>query len=218
VPTVPFDYDSDPARVRSCDPSWQVGGDVHEPVAARIVAEDLRPVLDVGGGPGRLLERLPAGWPAWIIDCSPTQLADAPGGRVLADAAQLPVASSRVGVVAMLWMLYHCAEPHVAIAEARRVLHSGGLFLAWTASRRNDPELTDGYPPTPFDAEEAPALVAGVFGDVEVRTWDAPMTRLPDRTAVEQYCRGHSLPRSAADRVDPPVWLTKRGCLVSARR
>jgi hypothetical protein len=38
----------------------------------------------------------------------------------------------------------------------------------------------------------------------------------PDRDAVLRYCRSHSLHRDAADRVTPPVWLTKRGCIVSA--
>src|SRR6266536_479663 len=96
----------------------------------------------------------------------------------------------------------------VAIAEARRVLRPAGLFAACTASRRNDPELTDGYPPSPFDAEEAPAIVASVFGDVDVDSWDGPYTVLPDRDAVLRYCRSHFLPPEAADRATPPVTLT----------
>ncbi len=191
---------------------------MHEPVADRIVAERLSPVLDVGGGTGRLLELLPTSRPAVVVDRSLTQLADAPRARVCADAARLPVGPGLAGAVTMLWVLYHCDDPRVAVAEAWRTLRPGGLFVASTASRRNDPELTDGYPSTPFDAEEASTLVADVFGDVEVTAWDAPMAYLPDQAAVERYCRGHWLPRSAADRVDPPVWLTKRGCLVYARR
>jgi hypothetical protein len=42
------------------------------------------------------------------------------------------------------------------------------------------------------------------------------MTHLPDRDAVLRYFRSHSLHRAAADRVTPPVWLTKRGCVVYA--
>jgi hypothetical protein len=42
------------------------------------------------------------------------------------------------------------------------------------------------------------------------------MTHLPDRDAVLRYCRSHSLHPDGADRVTPPVWLTKRGCVVYA--
>ena len=113
-------------------------------------------------------------------------------------------------------MLYHLDDPAFAIAEAARVLRPGGLFVASTSSRSNDPELTDGYPPTPFDAEEAPAIVAAVFGDAQVERWDETMTYLPDRDTVLRYCRSHSLHPGAAGRVTPPVWLTKRGCVVYA--
>jgi len=218
MPALPSDYDSDPERWGSCDRSVQVFGDVHEPVARRIVDEELAPVLDVGGGQGRLESLLPAGWPAIVVDISPTQLADAPNPNVRADASVLPVRDASVGAVTALWMLYHLEDPARAIAEAARVLRPGGLFIASTSSRTSDPELTDGYPPTPFDAEEAPAIVAAVFGKVQVERWDAPMTLLSDRDAVLRFCRSHLLPPEAADRVTPPVWLTKRGCLVYAAK
>jgi SAM-dependent methyltransferase len=218
MPALPSDYDSDPERWRSCDRSVQVFGDVHEPLARRIVDEELAPVLDVGGGQGLLASLLPSGWPAIVVDMSPTQLADAPSPKVRADASVLPVREQSTGAFTALWMLYHLDDPVRAIAEAARVLRPGGLFVASTASRTNDPELTDGYPPTPFDAEEAPAIVAAVFDDVQVERWDAPMTYLPDREAVLRYCRSHSLRRDAADRVSPPLWLTKRGCVVYASK
>jgi hypothetical protein len=50
--------------------------------------------------------------------------------------------------------------------------------------RTSDPELTDGYPPTPFDAEDAPDIVASVFAEVQGERWDAPMTLLTDRDAA----------------------------------
>ena len=211
---VPSDYDADPGRFRAADRSWQLRGDAHEMVAARLLQEPSAPVIDVGGGQGRLAELLPG---TVVVDLSPTQLADAPPPKLRADALALPLASGVAGAVAMLWMLYHLEDPVAAIAEARRVLRSGGLFVACTASRRNDPELTDGYPPSPFDAEEAPAIVASVFGAVEVDTWDGAFTLLPDRDAVVRYCRSHFLPADAVDRVTPPVTLTKRGCVVWAR-
>jgi SAM-dependent methyltransferase len=211
---VPDDYDADPGRFRAADRSWQLLGDTHDMVAARLAREEVIPVIDVGGGQGRLAELLPG---VVVADPSPTQLAEAPHPKVRADALALPFGSGVAGAVTMLWMLYHLDDPVTAIAEAKRVVRPGGLFAACTASRRNDPELTDGYPSSPFDAEEAPAIVASVFDEVEVESWDGPFTVLPDREAVVQYCRSHFLPLEAADRVTPPVTLTKRGCLVWAR-
>lgn len=154
----------------------------------------------------------------FLVDSSPIQLAEASTPKVLGDAVRLPVATSSVGAVAMLWMLYHLEEPVAALGEAHRVLRPGGLVAACTASRRSDPELTDGYPASTFDAEEAKDIVGTVFAEVEVVSWDAPLTRLPDRETVVAYCRSHLLAPEAADRVEPPVTLTKRGCLIYARR
>ena len=214
---IPPDYDTDPDRWASRDSTWLIAGDIHEVVAQRIAAEALHPVLDVGSGYGRLRELLPDGWP-WIgIDSSPTQLSgDRVGPAVLGDAAHLPFASGTFPAVAALWMLYHLEDPIVAIEEARRMLRPAGVFFAATTSRTNDPELTNGYPPTSFDAEEAPELVASVFGksSIEVITWDAPLVRLHDRAAIERYLRSHHLPVSTAERVRPPLTLTKRGCLI----
>lgn len=216
MPALRNDYDSDPSRWASRDPAVQMHGDVHQPVAERLIREDLAPVLDVGGGQGTLAGLLPAGRLAVVIDLFPTQLAAAPEPKVRAHAAALPISGGSVGAVAMLWMLYHLDEPAHAIREAKRVLHRGGLFVASTTSRNNDPELTDGYPPTSFDAEEAPDLVASVFQEVSVERWDAPMTLLADNAAVLRYCHSHLLTPEAAGRVTPPVWLTKRGCLLYA--
>lgn len=209
------DYDRDPERWLSVD--RDAHGRTLARVAARVVSERLTPVADVGGGDGALAARLPPGWPVVLLDASPTQLRRAAGMRVQADALALPLPEHSVGAVTMLWMLYHLEDPRAAITEARRVLRPGGLFVASTASRDNDPELTDGYRPTSFDAEEAEAIVAGVFDEVRTTRWDGPLMNLPDRAAVLRYCRSHGLPPEAADRVTPPFLLTKRGCLVWAR-
>ncbi|MGH8980730.1 MAG: class I SAM-dependent methyltransferase [Acidimicrobiales bacterium] len=214
---VPVDYDTDPARWRSHDADW-LRADPFATVAGRIVSIGARPVLDVGGGTGALDRALPEGWPVVLVDSSVTQLREAPSPKVRASALSLPVRPSSFGVVAMLWMLYHLDDPARAIAEGHRALRDGGLFVTSTSSRTNDPELTEGYPPTTFDAEEAPGIVAQVFDQVDVVSWDAPLTVLPDRAAVLAYCRSHFLPAEAVDRVTPPVTLTKRGCFVFARK
>ncbi len=219
VSALPPDYDTDPDRWGSRDPTWRVGRDVHEVVADRVVARGLRPVLDVGSGRGRLRQVLPSGWPWCGIDSSATQVsADRSGTVVLGDAVQLPFPPGTFGAVAALYMLYHLDHPIVAVAEARRVLAPGGIFFACTRARSSDPELTDGYPPTAFDAEEAPELVAAVSGDdaIEVIAWDGPLLRLPDRDAISRYLRTHHLPAGMAERLTAPLTVTKRGCLVIA--
>lgn len=218
VSAMGFDYDTDPGRWRSLDRSTQIAGDVHQPVARRIVDEGLMPVVDVGGGDGELIQYLPSGWPVTVIDLSMTMLAAAPPPKVRARAERLPIRDESAGSVTMLWMLYHLDQPDLAIREAWRTLRPGGLFVASTSARSNDPELTDGYPPTTFDAEEAEDIVRRVFADVTVQRWDDKLVSLPDGAAIERYCLHHLLPPSAATRVTPPVLLTKRGCLVFARR
>jgi ubiquinone/menaquinone biosynthesis C-methylase UbiE len=164
---VPPDYDDDPRRWASSDRSTQRFGDVHAPVA-RIQAEQIFPVLDVGGGDVELGRHMGATTQV-VVDTSLTQLRVAPSPKVLADAANLRVRDASVSAVTMLWMLYHLVDPVDAITEARRVLRRNGLFVASTASRFSDPELIDAYPPTPFDAEEAAEIVGAVFPIVEVQ-------------------------------------------------
>lgn len=101
------------------------------------------------------------------------------------------------------------------------MLRTGGLFLAETKARSQDPELVPGgYTPSTFDAEEAPEIVASVFGSeaVEVESWDGPFMVLPDRAAVATYARHHQLPAETGQQLATPLTLTKRGCLVWARK
>ena len=84
--------------------------------------------------------------------------------------------------------------------------------------RTNETLANPAWMKPPRDAEDAERIVRRVFDHVVVKHWDAPLTRLPDRQAVLDFCRSHHLPVSAADRVEPPVTLTKRECLVVARR
>jgi SAM-dependent methyltransferase len=220
VTALPPDYDADPGRSRAFRLGWQE--DVHEPVAERLVAEGVDVVVDVGCGIGRFAGAL-GGRVPWVgLDRSPRQLADGTRRPVVrADATQLPFGGASVGAVVALWMLYHLAEPRRALAEARRVVRPGGLVAVCASARSNDPELVPGgYPATSFDAEEAAETVADVFGPdaVEVVRWDEPIVRLADRDEVAAYARSHLLPAEAADAVVPPLTLTKRGCLVWARR
>jgi hypothetical protein len=42
-----------------------------------------------------------------------------------------------------------------------------------------------------FDAELAPGMLEGLFAELEVERWDAPLLELPDREAVRD-CGGRS--------------------------
>ena len=130
-----------------------------------------------------------------------------------------------LGAVAALWMLYYVPEPSVVLAEARRVLRTGGVFVACTSSRYNDPEFAEAMPgwgePFSFDAETAVDIVAEQFSINEVQRWDTAVVRLPDVAAVRLFLRGRGLSETAAAseaaRRRCPLSVTKRGCLIWAR-
>ena len=121
-------------------------------------------------------------------------------------------------------MLYHLPEPALALAEAHRVLRPGGLLAVAVPSRHDSPELAHVLPagPLTFDAELAPELIGERFHDLEVERWDAPLLRLPSREEVLDYLIGKGAEperaAAAAEDVEVPLEVTKRGALLFARR
>ncbi|MBB4934692.1 SAM-dependent methyltransferase [Lipingzhangella halophila] len=182
--------------------------------------------MDIGCGDGALAAVLPHPPPVRVIgvDASATMPATHPGTAVRADARALPLASGVASAAAAVTVLDHMDEPTAAIREAHRVLKPGGLFLATAISRGDSPELAHVWRPvaTSFDAEEAPALVASVFGSIGAHRWDAPLIDLPSSGAVRDYLIGRQVPperaAAAACRVPTPLTLTKRGVLISGRK
>jgi hypothetical protein len=78
--------------------------------------------------------------------------------------------------------------------------------------------MPEGYPPSPFDALDAVPVVAAVFEHVEAQRWDRRFFPLSTRDEVRAYCRHHDIPSDRAERAEIPLWLTKRGVLVRARK
>ncbi|MGH3999249.1 MAG: class I SAM-dependent methyltransferase, partial [Pseudonocardiaceae bacterium] len=184
------------------------------------------PVLDLGGGNGTLARLLTdRDVPTVVLDQA-AYVEQAPRPAVRADAQRLPFITGSFGAVAALWMLYHVRDPRSALVEAARVLRAGGLFVACTSSRFNDPEVASALPDWgrafTFDAESALALVADVFAVVDVQRWDTPMITLPDTAAVELFLRGRGLPpqraQQRAEDFSTPLRVTKRGALIWATR
>jgi SAM-dependent methyltransferase len=134
-----------------------------------------------------------------------TDLAIAPRPVVRGDAVALPLRDGSAGGVAALWMLYPLDEPLTAIRECFRVLRPRGLPAASATSRADSQELAHllDRRPSPFDAEEAPALLGSWFPDVEVVTWDGPLVWLPSREAVHDYLVGRLAARKLG--IDPAV-------------
>jgi SAM-dependent methyltransferase len=185
-------------------------------LAERLAVEGLAPVVDVGCGDGRLADELPARWPVVGVDIDGWA-----GVDVLADGAALPIRRGGCGAVAALWVLHLLDDPSAAVREAHRVLRAGGRFASCTTARDDSPELLAHLPPQPattFDAEEAPALVASVFDDVEVIRWDGAGEHLPTRAAVAAHLVARDVDPSFADSIPAPLTVTRRGVLVWARR
>ena len=210
---IPPDYDRAPGRfrlARSVHRRHALAPDVHNRVAGRFLDEGLTPVLDVGCGEGELARHLPAS--AWVgVDASAELLARAPEPHHLATAVALPFSDGSFRSVALLYVLYHLPDPAPALAEARRVLRSGGLIAVAVPSRHDSPELADALPRVPltFDAELAPKLLAEHFAEVEVERWDAPLLELPTRGAVRDYLIGKGVEpqvaQSKAETVPAPL-------------
>jgi len=64
--------------------------------------------------------------------------------------------------------------------------------------------MWDGYPATPFDAEEAEFIVSSVFWHAEPHYWDGKYFPLQTRDEVRAYCRHHSIPPEQPEAADVP--------------
>jgi SAM-dependent methyltransferase len=227
------DYDSDPDRFRLGSKltatHLRPGLNLYENIAGLLDEAGARHVLDLGCGQGALgtaVGRVCGDARPLVIglDASPTMLSAAPPPVVRADAAAIPFRDNAFDAVVAVNVLDHLPDPMPALLAARRVLRPGGVLIAGVISRRDSPELAPVWrpEPTPFDAEDAPDIVASVFDEVRVHSWDAPLLTLPDTAAITDYliARFVQAQQAAAEArtLPAPLVVTKRGALVLGRR
>jgi ubiquinone/menaquinone biosynthesis C-methylase UbiE len=167
-----------------------LGADLHARIVRLLLDADAVRVLNVGCGDGALAAAAIS--PLQVISADATsamtQAARRHGPTMRADATALPVADAAVDALVAVNVLDHLARPDRGLREVRRVLRPGGLFVAGTISRADSPELAPIWRParTPFDTEDAPGMVAAIFGSSDTEPWDAPLITLPDRDGTNE--------------------------------
>jgi SAM-dependent methyltransferase len=107
-----------------------------------------RRVLEVGGGPGELAERMQRelGAEVSFLDLSPrmVELACQLGIEAqVGDVQALPFADGSFDTVVAAWMLYHVPDIDQGLSEIARVLEPGGTLVAVTNSVRHLSELRE---------------------------------------------------------------------------
>ena len=171
------------------------GPDAREVAFETIAALRPRRVLEVGGGPGELAERIARelGAEVSFVDISPrmVQLArerglDAEVGDV--QTLRFPDGSFDCAVAA--WMLYHVPDLDTGISELVRVLEGGGSLVAVTNGEEHLRELRELLPGGPlqmtFSRENGEEVLRRHFAYVERRDVDAWTTAETDET-VRDY-------------------------------
>ncbi|HEY3016670.1 MAG TPA: class I SAM-dependent methyltransferase [Nocardioides sp.] len=106
-----------------------------------------RNILEVGCGTGDFAARMQLACPeAELVATDQSErFVELTASRGLnarwADVQELPFAANSFDVVAAMWMLYHVPNLDRALAEVRRVLRPGGLFVAVTNGNEHTADL-----------------------------------------------------------------------------
>jgi len=127
----------------------------------------------------------------------------------VADATALPFDDACCDVVAAMWMLYHVPDLDGALAQVRRVLRPGGLFVAVTNGEKHLASLlreAGGEPlSTQFSTQNGRAALETRFddvGQVDLTT----QAVFPDFAGAQAYLAtgpADALPRSLASDGSP---------------
>ncbi len=234
MPT-PRDYETAPDRyrlgMRLSSSYGGPGADLYGRIVDLLRDARVERVLDLGSGEGALASAAaPTGLTVISVDGAAPMVSAARhhGPALRAELTALPVSDVVVDAAVAVNVLDHLDDPVPALREAHRVLRPGGVFVAGAISRDDSPELAPHWrpAPTPFDAEDAPALVDAVFGHARVERWDAPLVTLPDVDTLRDYLVARFVaPDEAAARAEAiaascgwPLPITKRGALIIAHR
>jgi SAM-dependent methyltransferase len=159
---------------------WRDSADGRNPVdlaAQAIRREQPTTVLEVGCGGGQFAARVAEENPQARVLATDrsarfVELAAARGVPArMADIQQLPLEDGAFDVVASLWMLYHVPDLDRGLAEVRRVLRPGGLFVAVTNGDEHTADLRreagGGPVVTAFSTENGAAALRRHFAEVE---------------------------------------------------
>jgi ubiquinone/menaquinone biosynthesis C-methylase UbiE len=178
---------------------WRDSADGRNPAdlaAAAIRRETPDRVLEVGCGGGQFAARLAGENPAAQVVATDrsarfVELTAAGGVTAqVADAQDLPFEDGSFDVVAAMWMLYHVPDLDRALAEVRRVLRPGGLFVAVTNGDEHVADLRreagGGRVLTAFSSENGEGALLRHFTRVE-REDVATRAVFADHAAAASY-------------------------------
>lgn len=184
---------------------WEetTGPDVHEVLWHTLVEWSPRRVLEVGGGPGELAERMQneLGAEVAFLDISRRMVELARGRGVNAevgDVQALPFGDGVFDTVVAAWMLYHVPDIDRGLAEIARVLRPGGALVAVTTSVRHLIELRElvAYPDghqEPFNRENGEEFLRKHFAHIERFDLEVEAT-VRDRQQLVDYQQSMSVP------------------------
>jgi SAM-dependent methyltransferase len=155
-----------------------------------------RQVLEVGGGPGELAERMQSELGATVsfVDISPRMVELARARSVdaqVGDIQELPFDDGFFDTVVAAWMLYHVPDLDRGLAEVARVLKPGGALIAVTNSVRHLEELRRliAYPDEwseTFSRENGESLLGRHFSHIDRFDMETVVT-VRDRAKLVAY-------------------------------
>jgi SAM-dependent methyltransferase len=163
-----------------------------------------RRVLEVGGGPGELSERMQneLGAQVSFLDISPrmVELARERGvtDAEVGDVQSLPFEDDSFDTVVAAWMLYHVPDIDRGLAEIARVLRPGGALIAVTNSVLHLSEFREliAYPDVlreTFNRENGEEFLRKHFAQVERLDLELEVT-VRDRQKLVDYQQSTSIP------------------------